>query len=539
MRRFVAIWVLLCVQLVLASHARAQARVPAKVVELLRGGCTTTSQITRLARELEAARVIAETDPVILQALRSATLGQTAQTQALLQSTELPVELKTAIETTAAHVANTSPAADLAPRSYAELAVHGKFRTHPVETVRYYRLRDAKLVWVDYEGMRLDYPQLATWNEAQIDEWILTNFARVSEYQLQLQGIRTTEIPIYEDDVVEWVVPWTYNRAAIAEAKVDGEVVGLIDLKGPGHTGKEAVAEQVTTFNHGDEATRNAVQRKDHNNGVVTIGEGIAETTRELATRYAGYIHSATTGERVHTSQSRFLIMTPYRVLGDGGGRHGAIYGRRPVWRTSNPMVDDNLGFAFPTVNSSTKGTQHGLFDEIIDFGDVKVEWPSVQNQFGMLDPAHGWNTRGSKGWKWAHETGDAVEKALVDGTEDGRAIFGRHLDDMVGPVRAEWEALQNAGIQPPQHHNLDALLASATPKGSGWALDRPSRQAARKDILTRYVVPRLLTSDGVDAVAESIARTGATWVFDGLEQQVGRTKANELMDRYADVTRN
>lgn len=537
--RRVAAGLLLLALPVCAAHAQVPARIPWVVEDLIRGGCTTTTQLMRLTRELETAKVIADTDPIVLQALRSATLGQTEHTKWLLKTSdlEIPADISRAIEETAEHVSRTSPAADLVPRSYAELDVYGEFKTYPMSRVRYYRLRDAQLVWVDYPGMRTDYPQLASFTDAQIDEWILANFARVSEYQLRLQGIRTTEIPVYEDDVVEWVVPMHYNRAALAEAKIDGETIGLIDLKGPGHTRANDVQEQVTAFQEGDDAAKHAVQTEHHNNGVVTIGEGIAETTRELATRYAGYIHSAQTGERVHTAQSRFLIMTPYRVLGDGGGRHGAIYGRRPVWRTNNAMVDDHLGFPFPTVNSSTKGTQHGLFDEIVDFGDVKVEWPSVQNQFGMFDPGHNWSARDSKGWKWAHETGDAVENALVTGSEDGRAIFSRHLDDMVGPVRWEWEQMQHGGAQIPQHNSLDALLSSATPRGSGWALDRPSRQAARRDILSRYIVPRLVTTEGVDAVAESIARTGATWVFDGLEKAAGEQATQRLLQRYQELT--
>lgn len=116
------------------------------------------------------------------------------------------------------------------------------------------RLKNAKIVFTDYQLLRKDFPELRSMNQDQIDQWLLDRAAFVSRHQV---GSTEANSVIETTDVVKTGYrPIDYGRAMVYETGSGG----LIDAKGVGVKGAYA---------------------GDHSDGLMTLGEAIREFTYE------------------------------------------------------------------------------------------------------------------------------------------------------------------------------------------------------------------------------------------------------------------
>ena len=499
-----------------------------RAIETLRGTgkcATSAASLARLRQNLEAIHAASPTagirvESALHDALQGLVSGQPKVTaRALGRANELaraagqalPSELMADIDTaalTAAHSASGDLGA-LRPSRVKDLSLTVKVRRQ-----RHHKLRGADVVWADYSGLRQDYPALRALTDAQIDAWILDNFAYISEKQLRLAGIRTSKIPVEASGTTTLAHPGDYYRASVAQAKFGDEPLGLMDLKGTGTSTPRdmegSVADQIKEFEQaaGDAAKLDALRTSGYSDGVVTLGEAIAEVTRELGTRLAVKILGAQTGETILTVESRFIIRAPFRILRDGDNTVGAaIYGRTPQWRQGE-NADYVEGTPWPQIFTSDVGAQLSTFDEIIDFGAMKIEWPSVRNRFGMLDESAAWNTQeGAKPWVYGSETATATQGRSLSDTRD---IINRHIDDMIRPLREEWETMLAQGVAPgPQH--LEQVLRSLARPAQGKGIDWKLRQRMKRLALQQYVIPQLLENGASNMLARLIVDTGSS----------------------------
>src|SRR6185437_15439558 len=102
---------------------------------------------------------------------------------------------------------------------------------------------------------------------------------------LKLRNIRTNDFSVDESNVVTWYHPERYFRAAVADVVHDGQTVGMIDMKGTGQSWDDKVDNQVRCYQTLSSAheSLNALRIADHSDGLMSLGEAIAESTRQKA----------------------------------------------------------------------------------------------------------------------------------------------------------------------------------------------------------------------------------------------------------------
>ena len=71
----------------------------------------------------------------------------------------------------------------------------------------------AKVAWANYPALRRDFPSLREMSDAAIDGWILERFAFIATGQLELQGLRNSEIPLVAGETAEMHRLGAFRRA--------------------------------------------------------------------------------------------------------------------------------------------------------------------------------------------------------------------------------------------------------------------------------------------------------------------------------------
>ncbi len=97
-----------------------------------------------------------------------------------------------------------------------------------------YRVKGAEIFWINEAAIRRDFNLPASMTTAEITVWILREFAVITERQLALRGLLTSDFDIESDQTVLFHGP-TDSRTGTKEVfGPEGEKLGLIDLKGSG-----------------------------------------------------------------------------------------------------------------------------------------------------------------------------------------------------------------------------------------------------------------------------------------------------------------
>jgi hypothetical protein len=310
-----------------------------------------------------------------------------------------------------------------------------RFPDQPFED-RFVRVNDAQVAWADYGALRRDFPQLRTLTNSAIDQWVLDHFAFVSERQLGLNGIRNSPIPNSGQSKKGYRPPY-YGRAAVLE----GDGGGLIDIKGNG-LGSDASVESMRNSWKAVLEGRGSmeyIRNRDHSDGLMSLGEAIAEVTRQNAAQKLFDLENIKGKAPLQTVESYFVIALPFDILKGRDDRiPAALYGRQAhVGRFQSTLKERVPSTLYSDVRG---GFQHTLSGTAVDFGAVNIEHPALRDMFmkeglkvgEVLDP------QSSNAWDWGHQCARAYRSG-------DREVVYRHLQEMLARIDTEWSRLPTA----------------------------------------------------------------------------------------------
>lgn len=225
------------------------------------------------------------------------------------------------------------------------------------------RVKTAKVVKFNRAAIERDFPYLAGRSNAEIENWILENFAYVNFRQLQLNNIRNTPIEAEMSDRKKFWVPPGVGRGA--HIQVAG---GMVDLKASGNTwwNAEQVAELVQKGTSSEQALLE-VQGKDHSSGLETYNLATAEYLRQLEIQEE-FNRQNQNGGNMETVESYFLIDYGFDILFPGQKIRAFAYGRQAQFgRTAENQRSRNEFY-------SDKGKyQESYLRTRIDFGGART----------------------------------------------------------------------------------------------------------------------------------------------------------------------
>ncbi|MEW6215964.1 MAG: hypothetical protein AB1478_12305, partial [Nitrospirota bacterium] len=319
------------------------------------------------------------------------------------------------------------------------------------------------VVFLDREAINRDFPQLRGLSDQEVKELLIRDFGYIGSDQHNLSGIRSSEFRIKTSDQRPAYRPNGWNRAALLEVRdPSGNPIGLIDVKGIGHGNRtsELVRSQVERFRdaRGNENIINILRTRDHSDGLMSLGEAIAETTRQRAAQML--FNTSVVPNRVNyipleTVETYAVIRLPFDILKDNNTRiPAALYLRQAhVGRNDMLNVPESI---YVDIHGDRQMTRTGT---AVDFGGVMIQdqrvLPNFRANNGSLDPQK------SNAWIWGHETAEAIA--------DGRIRnFNDHLHEMIGPLLAGYE--QNSR----EHRQISETVARFVQeqRSNGLSLD-------------------------------------------------------------------
>ncbi len=298
------------------------------------------------------------------------------------------------------------------------------------------RVPGAKVAYMNRETLERDFPFTRRLSDQDLERWILDEFAFISKAQHALNGIRNSPIPAPGDlrapeNRKLGLRPPGWRRAAVLSARDAraGPSPPMVDVKGIGHalrTWKERIRPQIARFQGQEKAghSHDALRDKGHSDGLMSLGEAVAELTRQQAAQkiFSEYnaLTNAADDEALQSIETYFIIALPFSILRSANGKDpAALYGRQAHHgRTMNFPVP-------PSMYTDDHGhfQSDALMTAAVDFGGVKIEDPRLVENFGAeKDPQR------SRAWRYAHETAAAFIRG------EARAIE-RHLEAMLKPL--------------------------------------------------------------------------------------------------------
>jgi hypothetical protein len=308
---------------------------------------------------------------------------------------------------------------------------------HPVIRDPLVRVPGAKVAYHNRAALERDFPFVKKLSDQGLEDWILDEFAFISKAQHALNDIRNSPIPVPEklrakENRKIGYRPLGYGRAAVLpvhDPRASSRPV-LVDVKGIGHHIKawEAVNEQISDFkNATTQADIDNIHIEDHSDGLMSLGEAIAELTRQQAAQKLFEEHNAKHNTSLQTVDTYFIIALPFSILKAAGQElQAALYGRQAHMGRSN-------GYDVPTnIYTDHRGDRQSdwLHSAAVDFGAVLIKDPRLQGNFGSDDQAPD-DPQRSKAWRYAHEVADAFSRTY---NPDLSAIE-RHLKEMLKPL--------------------------------------------------------------------------------------------------------
>jgi HEAT repeat protein len=308
----------------------------------------------------------------------------------------------------------------------------------------------AKIAYFNRPAMERDFPFLKGKTDSEIEAWILKNCAYISKAQLELNGIRQSEIPTSEEGKKDGFRPLAWNRAAVIPVSEmdDRTHAGLIDIKGAGlHADSNLIKTQLSKFKDlhrkNDLDGINQLRVKDHSDGLATLGEGIAEVVRSEALQKSFDQYNEQHKTDYQTVEHYFVISLPFTILKEGETSDpAALIGRQAhVGRHKlGASIPDELYVDF------FGGKQSDFLGAVVDMGGVFPTAPEFQEKFltdkqikAISNPSLSrdkmrkiFDPQKSREWEYAHQTA----QAFLKGEAEKRAVYN-HLQTMVGNRRA------------------------------------------------------------------------------------------------------
>ena len=304
-------------------------------------------------------------------------------------------------------------------------------QVHPSSTSEeVVRIKNAKIVLVDYDLVRKDFPAMVNKSNDEIDRWILDQVAFISKPQAA-QTVVNSPIEVADEFRQAWRPP-EYGRALVYDMvhPDSGEKIGLMDAKGVGSLRPGQV---------------------DHGNGIATLGEAIRE-----------YLYEGMMRNVLNDADVPNQIVGSYAVIdagfdlkhADGSTSPAGFYLRQAHDRVTNPgaRLDKTQRMKLQKIfhrygidpNRNIQGTKNGA---IFDFGhyivrdDLEGIDPTKQVPFDRwgydksIRPSGGdtrwFYSKVDHPWNWSHELADNFRKGHAN-----RDAAWQHFVNLVQPVR-------------------------------------------------------------------------------------------------------
>lgn len=286
------------------------------------------------------------------------------------------------------------------------------------------RVEGAEIAWADYEGLRRDFPAIKDFPNEQIDRWLLENYAFIGSEQSKLAGIRNSEDMHLNPRITKTAYrqPGWIRSATLESIGPNGEAMGLMDIKGFGYgaRGNLHLEDQVEEFMKvkGDQSKLNQLRIKDHSDGLVSLGESIAEATRQKAAQLLFDKYAV----GLETVEIQAIIKLPFNILKE----HGEEIPAALCLRQAN-IGRSNYTPVPPWIYIDEHGyLQRTLEGSAVDMGGVIITHPDLVNNFAPADGST--DPQKSRAWIWGHETADAY-------TRGDKEAVKRHIDEMLAPL--------------------------------------------------------------------------------------------------------
>ena len=333
------------------------------------------------------------------------------------------------------------------PISYEEIVPNERMRDNSFESMVRVCGEKLRVAWVNYPLLRYDVPWIRDWDEQKIDDWIVDNFAFITQIQTNLFTKRITT-PYYEAKSTQSrLVPRKfpkYGRASILQLQYGSQSV-LIDIKGSGHTDYDAIIKDLSRL-ESKEITYEKYVDLDHSDGVLSLGESIAEVSRQLAVQKGLEDLNRKNNTKYQTSEVYFILAMPFEIIRSKGNIPAAIIGRQASFGRHFYYGSTSASGAIPAALQSVYRDQNGFaqhdgFGAALDFGGVEILSEDHREKFGMEKNKKEFDPQGSRAWRWAHETATAFDQ------QGDRGIIERHLREMLGQEReisSSWKSYAN-----------------------------------------------------------------------------------------------
>jgi hypothetical protein len=334
--------------------------------------------------------------------------------------------------------------------------------SNKVQTQTFHRIKTASVAWANYDAIRRDFNEVHDWTETQIDNWIIENFAFINSNQLNLNGIRNNSIE-HTSDSRTFYIPQDYGRAAVGPAQIGKTTVGLVDLKGIGLSRLVLAQNQVRDFTNlqsqlaknyllvSDDQAKNAaiifarnlllaaideLRIKDHNDGLMSLGEAIAEITRQTAIQI-GFNRIELAAEksasprrhlRRETVENYFILSLGFNILKDHGTSIPAgLIGRQAHFRGGTVQKSTVYTDPFGMLQGSASGAS-------VDFGGAIIQIPELKERFGVIPGGNENDPQQSKAWAWAHDVARYFSDHIHQNSNQARQAVNRHINEMLAP---------------------------------------------------------------------------------------------------------
>lgn len=297
------------------------------------------------------------------------------------------------------------------------------------ETEQVVKLKNARVVLVDYDLIRRDFPAMKNYSNPEVDKWLIDQVGYVSIPQTK-QTVVNTKIET-TGEMINAYRPTDYGRALVFEMKdpVTGDVMGIMDAKGVG-------------------ALRPG--QRDHANGVATLGETIREFVYENMMRRV-----LKDSELTQKTVGSYAVIDPgFDVVhADGSTSPAGFYVRQGHDRVpqSGAWLPSDLRTKIQGVlhtygvdpNTNIQGTKNhgGIFDfgHYVVKNDLKNINPDKQVPFAQwgydksikAEAGDRWfYSKKDYPWNWSHEFADNWRKGHAN-----RDDAWRHFLNMLSPV--------------------------------------------------------------------------------------------------------
>jgi hypothetical protein len=303
-----------------------------------------------------------------------------------------------------------------------------------------FRLTRARVLAVDYELLKRDFG-LAALGDEQINEWLISNTARIARGQLKKYNRVNTPIDVVPERPMPAYRPFGYGRCLVVPVDDQGQT-GLIEVKGAGAA---------------------SPRQAPHRNGLMTLGEVIREYLYEHLVR--DLLKDA--GAKMTTVGTYAVIDAGFDVLhADGSSSRAGLLLRQAHARPTPSITTNDYSRKVEAILNRygvhvDRNLQFAHDGSLVDFGHYSVSRELIADspisnktvpwaQWGIEDSVHlpneSWaQSRLDRPWMWSHTLADEISKGRA-----GPADVQNHLRNMLEPARARWSltsTIDGAGV--------------------------------------------------------------------------------------------